>query len=182
MTRSLLRLAGIAILAGSSTASGAFINITLAKNNLYLIVGDVNAPQDPIATTVVMDVPAANVGNGLPIPGSKAVQVQFGFQRTGRPDFTVTLTANVPPFLADSSGMNQIPITDLQWANQPLAGCAQTLTVSPLAAGGNNLYQATVVSNGTYWACGILTFSFLNQRIYPAGTYGGTLTFTVSKI
>ncbi len=186
MRKKLLHSAGIAALCCASTASGAaFVNVGLARGELYLIVGPVGAP-DTTPANVTMTVPAAQMGDALiPIAGTPNVQVQMGIRRGGfGPQITATLTATAPAAL--TAGSNQIPIDQIGWASvglTPAFRCFQTIAGGTFVAGGGPQVIDTLQINvaGTRWSCGELTFSFANAQTYPAGTYSGTVTFTASR-
>jgi hypothetical protein len=185
MRKKLLPLAGIAALCYASMASGAaFVNVGLARGELYLIVGPVGAARTAPAN-VTMTVLAAQMGDPLiPIVGTPNVQVQMGI-RTGLfgPQITATLTATAPAGLA--SGANQIPIDQISWTSvglTPAWRCEQTISGGAFVAGGGPQVLDTLINTSrTVWSCGELTFSFANAQAYPAGTYTGTVTLTASR-
>jgi hypothetical protein len=168
----------------ADVASAAWVNIGLARGQLYLIVGPESAPLAAGTVAVSFTVPTAQLGDGTPIAGTPNVHVQLGLRR---PRFSGNLSAPLvvtAPATVDS-GPNQIPISDFSWTTTQVAGApGGTLLIGggTLAAGSQTIYTLTTAGGGARWAAGLFTFRYANTQIYPAGGYGpATVNFTATR-
>jgi len=88
-----------------------------------------------------------------------------------------TLTATVPATLGNGSG-GTIPFSQISWTS---TGIGDTGT-QPFPAGtfvaGSTQTIGTIARN--QWAESCLTFSYANAAVVPAGTYTGTVVYTLS--
>jgi hypothetical protein len=168
----------------ADVSSAAWVNITLARGELYLIVGPESAPLTAGTVAVSFTVPTAQLGDGTSIAGTPKVHVQLGLRR---PFFSGNISAPLvvtAPATVDS-GSNQIPISDFSWTTTQVAGApGGTLLIGPgtLAAGAQTIYTLTTAGTGAAWAAGLFTFRYANTQIYPAGGYGpATVNFTATR-
>ncbi|MGB2816305.1 MAG: hypothetical protein WBA53_10900 [Burkholderiaceae bacterium] len=191
-----------------STGSGAFtVNISAASpRTIYLQVGvgtfngllsSGGSPgTNPTINVVSVTVPAAQVGSGTAqtmttnstasrsfydnfVFCNAPAQLYIGgfYRRTNSgsaPD--ASLTATAPANLVNASG-DTIPFSQIEW------------TSSGIGDSGTQVFPAGVFTGGTQpigtiqrnqWAESCHTFSYRNQAIVPAGTYTGTVTYTLS--
>jgi hypothetical protein len=127
---------------------------------------------DPVSVTnVIHTVPAGSVGDGTPIAGAPAdvfigaYGTTPGFFRT----FNITVDSSVPL----TNGTDIIPFTDISW----------TSASGDIPAGTFAGTTGQVILNPT-WAVLLVydyhTFFYNNVNVQPAGTYTGTVTYTVS--
>ncbi len=88
-----------------------------------------------------------------------------------------TLTATVPATLSNGSG-GTIPFSQISWTS---SGISDTGT-QPFPAGtfvaGSQQTIGTIARN--QWAESCLTFTYANAAVVPAGTYTGTVVYTLS--
>jgi hypothetical protein len=168
----------------ADAASAAWVNINLARGQLYLIVGPETAPLTGGTVAVSFTVPAAQLGDGTSIAGTPNVHVQLGLRR---PRFSGNISAPLvvtAPATVDS-GPNQIPISDFSWTTTQVAGApGSALLIGPgtLAAGAQTIYTLTTSNTNARWAAGLFTFRYANTQAYPAGGYGpATINFTATR-
>lgn len=102
-----------------------------------------------------------------------------GFYRRTNNDAATgaTLTADVPATLSNGSG-GTIPFSQISWTS---SGAGDT-GAQPFPAGtfvaGSTQTIGTIARN--QWAESCLTFSYANTAVVPAGTYAGTVRYTLS--
>jgi hypothetical protein len=156
----------------SNSSGGAAVNARLdfqitIPTILYLQVGTVGATVDVVSfapSGLPDSVPVAGTSSGAnPVPVRVAALVTAGQ--------TVTLDANSLTSLSDGSG-NNIPFNQISWTG---GGSFASGTFN----GTNNqqLDQFTGSGNRT----GTYSFSYANANYYPAGTYSGQVTYTLSS-
>ncbi|MCP4669363.1 MAG: hypothetical protein GY849_23775 [Deltaproteobacteria bacterium] len=133
---------------------------------LFLQVGTIGATIDTISFSVT-DIPGTGAVAGAS-SGANPVPVRAaGFVGSGS---TMTLTADSSTALTD--GANTIPFSEISWtATGDFAGG----TFSDAAA--QQLDQFTGPGNRT----GTYSFSYDNDTYYPASTYDGTVSYTLSS-
>jgi hypothetical protein len=197
--------AGFCILA--ETQAAAFTtNITAANpRTIYLQVGvgsftggNYNAGGTPAANPTVnlvsVTVPATALGNsaaqamatntgatnsffdGFAFCNNNQLYIG-GFYRSTTNTGAATVTANSASPLSNGSGQT-IPFTQIRWTSsgngdggtQPFAGGTFTGTASQ--------FIGNIARN--QWAESCLSFSYLNTTTPAAGTYTGTVTYTLS--
>lgn len=134
---------------------------------LYLQVGTLGATVDRVSFAppgIPDSVPVAGTSTGAyPVP----VRVAALVGASG----LVTLRADSSSALSDGSG-NNIPFTQISWAaTGNFTGAAFN------GAASQQLDQFTGPGNRT----GTYTFSYANANYYPAGTYNGQVTYTLSS-
>lgn len=151
---------------------------------------------NPTINIVSVTVPAAQVGSGAAqtmttnSTASRSYWDNFAFcdapaqlyiggfyRRTNNGNApSATLTATAPANLVNGAG-DTIPFSQIQWTSsgngdggtQPFAAGAFTGGTQPIG---------TIARN--QWAESCHTFSYRNQAIVPAGTYTGTVTYTLT--
>jgi hypothetical protein len=150
---------------GAPTSARLDFRVTI-PTILYLQVGTVGATVDRVSFTVA-DLPGtgavAGTSNGAnPVPVRVAALVGAAS--------TVTLRADSSTALTD--GSNTIPFDQVSWtASGSFTGNTFNGTAN------QQLDQFTGAGNRT----GNYTFSYANANYYPAGTYNGTVTYTLSS-
>jgi hypothetical protein len=160
---------------------GLPFNFNIAQ--IALTIGPVSNPiGSPAVVTFDLSGSPQLVGAG-PIDGTPVILVEFGARRGGgfnRPS-GVELRATAPAAL--QSGTNQIPFTDISWTSVLPAGAGYTDVIpsGTFAAGGPQVIATLNLPSGSpQWMGGELTFHFLNNTVYPAGTYGGAASGVVT--
>ena len=148
--------------------------------------------------TVSVAVPAASVGNGMAQPMttdsiasanpyngnaycSVPAQLYVGgmYRRAGGSGggTVATLTVTVPAALT-SAGGGTIPFSAISWTSSGTGDVG----AEPFPAGtfiaGSTQTLGTIARD--QWAASCLTFSYSNATVPPAGTYTGTVTYTLS--
>lgn len=134
----------------------------------------VRVGQSAGVSTVDIDVPVTNVGDGTPVPGNPPIFVgavarhPFTFPL---PVFTLSVDSSVPL----SNGVNSIPFNEISWRSAQgdipsgtFNGSTSQVILGPVIA-------AFVVTD-TH------TFSYANSQIYSAGTYVGRVTYTAAVL
>jgi len=141
-----------------------------APEELYIRVGAVSG-----ITTVIHAVPAASIGDGTPITGAPnqvfieawARQSNFWGALTRR--FIVTADSSTPM----TNGTDTIPFDEISWTSQD----------GSIPDGRFNGTSSQIILGQTLALFGVndqLTFVYDNTRLVPAGTYAGSVTYTVS--
>lgn len=87
-----------------------------------------------------------------------------------------TLTANSSTPMVDGSGQT-IPMTQVQWVSSGNGDSGAQPFPSGTFSGG---VQTIGSINRNQWAESCMTFSYLNTAIRPAGTFTGTVTYTLT--
>jgi len=150
-------------------AQASHISITGPPPQLHLAVGTLG----PTVDTVTFTVPANLVGTGTSIAGSQTVLIEVAARRsggTGGPT-TVLLVANSSTPL--TSGANTIPMTEISWTSAN--GIIPSGTFNGTAT---QQVFSFFAPNGTTRQEDTHTFFYANTRVYPAGTYTSTVTYT----
>ena len=198
-----------AVLVSVSPPAGAYtVNITAGSRTLYLQVGvgtftgtlqgggtpGVNATVNVVSVTV----PAAQVGTGAAqamTTNSTAANSFWdnfafcnppaqlyvgGFYRVpsgAGAGAGATLTANVPPTLSNGSG-GTISFSQISWTSSGNSDSGAQPFPAGTFVGGSLQTIGTIARN--QWAESCLTFSYANSAVVPAGTYTGTVVYTLS--
>ena len=154
---------------GIPLAQASHVSISGPPPQLHLAVGTLGATVD----TVTFTVPGNLVGTGTSIAGSQTVLIEVATRRsggTGGPT-TVLLVANSSTPLA--SGTNIIPMTEISWTSA-------NGIIPPGTFNGTATQQlfSFFAPNGVTRQEDTHTFFYANSRIYPAGTYTTTVTYT----
>ena len=201
------RYAWIPLLAlGLCGAAQAFVvPIAPDKRALYLRVGDGDfskrtyeqggSPQSSSgpANTVWLDVPAAELGNNVPqLMKSTSRQTSDwdgytfcninqtyigGFYRSDNTGGSATLTATVTADLTNPAG-NTIPFSQINWS----ASGNGDAGAQPVPAGSFASPVQTLASfQVNNWNESCHTFSYANSLVVAAGTYTGTVTYTLAS-
>lgn len=173
----------IVLLFFASPAPAAWIDMGVVSQNTVSLLID-TAPSPGGALTVVFNIgdPAQLTGKS----GSPDLNFQLGFQRPAAGG--ATKTASIVATLANPNltGPENIPFSEIAWTSTGLPGGALQPTGTILIGGSNvplgtgTMYQLTTTAAGTYYAGGVLHFTFTPSRLYVQGGYSGTVTFTAS--
>ncbi len=154
--------------AGSGPNSAvAHLNFSITiPTILYLQVGSTGAIIDTVSFAV-NNIPGTGAVAGT---SSGANPVPVRVAALAGAAATVTLTANSSTALTD--GTSNIPFSEISWtATGDLTG--NTFT----GAASQQIAQFTGSGNRT----GTYSFSYANANYYPASTYNGTVTYTLSS-
>jgi hypothetical protein len=177
VVRKIFLCAATATLLHGSLASAAWITINPPPGAVILRINFAGTP------TIMFNVTAAQMGNGIPVAGTQTLEFEMAVQRAGPTNLTATMTATAPAALF--SGANQIPITDISWTSAAIAGAPGGTTVIPngsFVAGPQTIVSITTTAGGNFYAGGNLTFYFANTTVYTQGTYGpATVNYTASR-
>jgi hypothetical protein len=146
--------------------------------------------------TVSVSVPAASVGNrtaqvmttnstasdsfwdGYAFCNAPAQLYIGGFYRTtGNGNGTISVIATVPASLTDSAG-DTLPFSQISWTS---SGNGDGTAAQPFPAGSFSSTSINVGSLGqNTWDESCWTFSFANSTVPAAGTYTGTVLYTLT--
>jgi hypothetical protein len=146
--------------------------------------------------TVSVSVPAASVGNktaqvmttnstasdsfwdGYAFCNAPAQLYIGGFYRTtGNGSGTISVIATVPASLTDSAG-DTLPFSQISWTS---SGNGDGTAAQPFPAGSFSGTSMNVGSLGqNTWDESCWTFSFANSTVPAAGTYTGTVLYTLT--
>ncbi len=126
-------------------------------------------------TTVVHNVPVANIGDGTPITGSpQYVVIEVSARRASFWDawgtnFVVTADSSTPL----SNGFEPIYFSEIHWTSED--------GDIPDGRFDDSSAQVILPSTSVFWQVSDrLTFIYDNSRVVSAGTYTGTVTYTIS--
>ncbi len=189
LPRPVLRIAGAAWLACACLPAQALtFVIPNGTAQIYLRIGQTGGTTNTVAFAVT----GANAGTGTPIAGT-VVAAAGAFSAAQTPNFpacaannvrivararstlaaprTATLSVNSTGGLV--SGANTIPFTQFDWTSDDAtslpAGAFAGVAAQPLVS---------FVTSREVGACH--QFRYLNTQVYPAGTYTGTLVYTLN--
>jgi len=183
------------------------VNITAQNPRaVYLRVGDglmsggnYNSGGTPVAggavNRVQVTVPAASVGNGIPVAmgteGSPRLtsdwdgylfcnpgQIYIGgfYRRTGGAGQVAQLTVTAPASLVSAEGRT-IPISQISWTTSGNGD----IGAQPIPAGTFSPGQAPLASfPRNVWRESCMSFTYANQNLVAAGTYDATVTYTMA--
>ncbi len=150
--------------------------------------------QNTTINAMSVTVPAASVGNGTvqAMTTNSTTVISFwdgftfctlpqlyigGFYRTtGTGNGTISVIATVPASLTDGAG-DTIPFSQISWTSSGI----QDTGAEPFPAGSFSGPSVNVGSIGqNQWAESCWTFSYSNSAVHPAGTYTGTVLYTLT--
>jgi hypothetical protein len=154
----------------SGVAGPLSVNLDFAVNIptlLFLQVGTAGATVDTI-TFDVLDVPGTGSVTGV---SSGANPVPVRAVSTVNAGSTITLTADSSIALDDGTG-NTIPFNEISWVG---GGDFASNTFDGTAAQVLETFTDSSDNNGTY------LFAYDNDTQYSAGTYSGTVIYTLSS-
>jgi hypothetical protein len=180
------RLALLALLASAALPSGAVtVAIGGGTQQLQLRVGATGGT----ISLVTFTVPAASAGNGTPIvgttnaaagsaqggsfPACAANNVRVWARARSLFANTRTATLQVDSSGTLTSGPNTIPFTDFDWITS-----SGPEIPSGAFSGSPTQVLMSFMNSREVGMC--LQFRFLNNTVYPAGTYNGQLTYNLS--
>lgn len=190
------------------TAAHAWsLNITSGARRLFLHVGNGamsgtsgtlngTAGTSGIVNLVQVTVPVAQLGNGTdlamtsnstqstslygdgnttcPTPASQ-VMIGAGYRRNSG-SANATLSVSSPTSL--TSGTDTIPFTEISWTvSAPGSGAPNVIPAGTF--NGSTLTLATVPGNTYFENCH--SYVYANNAVRAAGTYNGTVTYTLSS-
>ena len=161
-----LLAAGVVCDSYTNTAAAVIFNLNnVTTPNLLIRVGANNS-----VNRVRFDVPAAEVGNGVPVDGSRYINFTLVLRATAANPLTGFLTVDCATPLDNGSGAT-IPTSDISWISRdediPSGSYDGVSTSQPLAS-----FVSSVRVRDRH------TFQYKNQTIYDAGTYNGQVTYT----
>jgi hypothetical protein len=165
-------------------ADGAAITIVVGNTptRVSLRVGSPGGQIDLVTFTI----PAANVGDGVPITGTVPPQPGLGalcpantvyVEVEGRasPANSRTVTLAVDSSTPLSNGIQTIPFTQIDWIS---TGLPPVTVPSGTFSGGAG--QVLVSFQNSRVALQCLQFRYLNQNVVGAGTYSGRVVYGVT--
>jgi len=168
----------------SATTSAGWININTPGANAMLYIGIGVATTD--ATQTVTFAPAT-IQVGTPVTGAPTIQIEYYVQRASSTNITGTLKANAANL---TSGANSINISDISWTSAAITGAGPgappggtvMIPSGSFVVGSQNLHSLTTTTGTAVSAGAIFTFVFTPSQNYPAGTYTGTVNYTVTVL
>lgn len=165
---------------GSLTATARLDFQIVAPKVLYLQVGDGGPTFTPSAVInlLTFTVPAANIGNGTAVAGS-ATSGNLGngavTAKVVSNGGDVTLTSTTLGALTANAGADSISFSEIGVAattlNSSVALPSPTFVTGGVSPAVNLVAVNKIVNRDARW-----TFSYLNNNVVPAGTYGGVNT------
>ncbi|APV48429.1 hypothetical protein BWI17_01240 [Betaproteobacteria bacterium GR16-43] len=185
MSRLALRIAVAAWLASAAfTASAVTIAVADGAPQISLRIGATGGT----ISLVTFAVAAATAGNGTPVVGTtnaaagsaqgtfaacaaNNVRVWARARSTVANSRTATLQVNSSGTM--TSGANAIPFTDIDWITS-----AGPEIPSGSFSGSATQTLMSFMNSREVGMC--LQFRFLNNTVYPAGTYNGQMTFNLN--
>jgi len=179
-----------------SAASPRIIYLQVGVGSFSGLYNSGGTPQaNPTVNVVSVAVPTASVGSGAAqamtsnTGATNSFYDNFAFCNAGQlyvggfyrltnnaAGAGATLTANSATALSNGAG-NTIPFTQIRWVS---SGNGDT-GAQPFASGtfvGGTQTIGTIARN--QWAESCMTFSYLNTAMRGAGTYTGTVTYTLT--
>lgn len=157
----------LALLAPAQAGAVAIILAKAPPAELYLRVGSPGATVD----TVNFDVPAAALGSGQPVRGTPPIEVEARFRSPPprRPVAQLTVDSASPL----TSGSESLAFTEFYWESSdpseiPAGRFAGTASQLIAEIPPPRRHRAT------------LTFLFDNDQVVGAGTYTGSVIYTLS--
>ena len=182
-----LRVMGVLLTASlhAADAGAVFINFDLnSPLQLRLRVGSTGNTVDTVSF------PAISGANISPAPSAvtyaSLVDVEVSLQRPAinfpnNVVLTVNSTAGMACVAGSGCGSTIIPFTDVCWVSTNKVagggdiqdGCFTGSATQPLASFGWVLFSSRRMYN-------TLRFTYANARVYPAGQYRGTVTYTAT--
>ena len=182
-----LRVLGVLLTASlhAADAGAVFINFDLnSPFQLRLRVGSTGNTVDTVSF------PAISGANISPAPSAvtyaSLVDVEVSLQRPAinfpnNVVLTVNSTAGMACVAGSGCGSTIIPFTDVCWVSTNKVagggdiqdGCFTGSATQPLASFGWVLFSSRRMYN-------TLRFTYANARVYPAGQYRGTVTYTAT--
>jgi hypothetical protein len=203
-----LRYGLTALFAGMLALPAQAFTVTISSGNprtIYLQVGvgsfsgiynSGGTPQaNPTVNVVSVTVPIAAVGTGAAQPmasntgATRSFYDNFVFCNAGQlyvggfyrfnnnsAGAGATLTANSSTAMSNGTG-GTIPFTQVSWVSSGNGDTGDQPFPSGTFNGGTQTI-GTIARN--QWAESCMTFSYLNSSVRPAGTYTGTVTYTLT--
>ena len=182
-----LRVMGVLLTASLHAADAGAVFINFDLNNplqLRLRVGSIGNTVDTVSF------PAISGANISPAPSAvtyaSLVDVEVSLQRPAinfpnNVVLTVNSTAGMACVAGSGCGSTIIPFTDVCWVSTNKVagggdiqdGCFTGSATQPLASFGWVLFSSRRMYN-------TLRFTYANARVYPAGQYRGTVTYTAT--
>ena len=181
-----LRVMGVLLTASLHAADAGAVFIDFPLNNPLRLTLRVGSPTG----VDVVNFGAISGANISPTPSAVTyaplVDVEVSLQRPGfsTPN-DVVLTANSVAGLVcvagSGCGSTAIPFSDVCWVSTNKVtgggdiqdGCFTGIATQPLASFGRVLFNSRRM-------CNTLRFTYANARVYPAGQYRGTVTYTAT--
>jgi hypothetical protein len=110
------------------------------------------------------------------VPG----QVYIGgfYRTTGAATTAALVTATVPAALTNTTG-DTIPFSKIKWATSGIGDTGSQPFPAGTFVNGSVQNVGSMASNSWNESC--LTFSYLNNTVPPAGTFTGTVRYTLSS-
>lgn len=116
-------------------------------------------------------------GDGTPITGAPVIPVALlGLSAGNQTNFRVTVNSSAP--LVNEFG-DSLPFSEIAWVTRDGDIPAGQFDESASQFLMNYAFAPTNRGRGVI---DYLTFSYANTRIYPAGTYTGRVTYTVTEL
>lgn len=194
--RRLLTTAVLALALLPAVASAWVLDIASGPRRLFLQVGvgTLNANNSTV-NTVSLTVPVNSVGNGtaqrlnsnssqanspydnyaLCVPSQQQVYVGASFRAPNNNTGAAQLRLLAPAVLGGGTNGDTIPINEISWTSTALGNASADIPNWTISPGQQTLRS---VSPNT-WVENCLTFFYANTAVRGAGTYTGTLQFSL---
>ncbi len=184
-----LALALALLLAAVEATPAATVSIRNGRWRLILQVGGTNAT----VNQVNFSVPGASVGDGTDIPASSVtppsptcpagtvlIDAQARSYRWSRRTATLSADSSSPLLSAG----NTIPFSQIAWTSSTPgggpSGCLNAPTTIPSGAFNDSAGQPLLSFGTSQRACVCAQFTYLNDNLVSAGTYTGSVTYTLA--
>jgi hypothetical protein len=159
---------------GGTPANNATVN-TVSVSVPANQVG--NATAQAMTTDSTASVNPYNGNAFCNVPAQLYVGGMYRRAGAGGVGTVATLTATVPASLTSASGAT-IPFSTISWTSSGIGDAgAEPFPAATFTAGGT---QTIGTISRDQWAASCLTFSYNNTTVPVAGTYTGTVTYTLS--
>jgi hypothetical protein len=157
------------LIAFAAPASALRITVGLPVAYVFIRVGLQGGVQ-----TVSFSLATGQVGNGVAVVGTPTVEVEVVGRDARRGNSDYIVTTNSASGLVNQTGA-LIPFSNFSW----------TTAAGEFAAGqfNNSAAQQFFRYTGPFMGFrDTLTFRYANTSVYRAGTYTGTVVFTISQL
>lgn len=158
---------------GAAGRSGPINTVSVAPTVAQLLSGAALAMTSDSTQNISL---YGDGNNTCPTPASQ-LMIGAGFRRDSGPN-SATLTVTSPTNLTDLATGEVIPINQISWTTSaPNGGIANIIPAGTFNGGTQTL--TSVPGNRYIENCH--TFSYANSTVRAAGTYTGTVTYTLSS-
>ncbi len=182
-----LRVMGVLLTASLHAADAGAVFIDFDLNSPLQLRLRVGSPGNTVDTVSFPAISGANISPApSAVTSTPLVEVELSLQRPilSTPNdvvLTVNSSAGMACVAGSGCGSTVIPFTEVCWASTNKVaggddiqdGCFTGIASQQLARFGRVLFNSRRMNN-------TLRFTYANARVYPAGQYRGTVTYTAT--